>query len=250
MMRFSGDERGFTLIEVTIILMVLVGLSTIILPQLGNFNRLAHFVKAKEDLTAICVSAKKMLDEVMLGAFYGNPRKRELPIGLLVGPGAIPQDGVVSSSLWTQPLYAEFTQETDGNAVNVEFLVDTFEHHLQENNPLDGYAYNARYDNPLEDAGRSGVGAFFGWRGPYLDVFTPDPWGNRYMANVFALYRPGDVDPTDLFTSAVVCYSTGPDLGADTAFNQPMDDGDGDGGFGWLTGADDIAVVLSAGGPF
>ncbi len=47
-------ERGFTLVEVTIILMVLKILRTILLPQIGNFNRLARFVRVKEDLGAIC----------------------------------------------------------------------------------------------------------------------------------------------------------------------------------------------------
>ena len=42
------NQRGFTLAEVTIILLVLVILSTIMLPQLGNFNRLARFVVVKE----------------------------------------------------------------------------------------------------------------------------------------------------------------------------------------------------------
>jgi hypothetical protein len=42
------NQRGFTLAAVTIILLVLVILSTIMLPQLGNFNRLARFVVVKE----------------------------------------------------------------------------------------------------------------------------------------------------------------------------------------------------------
>lgn len=67
---------------------------------------------------------------------------------------------------------------------------------------------------------------------------------------MFALYEnPWLEDPRDIFTSAVVCYSAGPDGGVDTAFNQPMNDNDGDGVYGWVTGDDDQAVILSAGGP-
>ena len=80
------NERGFTLVEVTIILLVLVILSTIMLPQLGNFNRLARFVVVKEDLGAICASIKKMLDEVMLGAPFGEPRQRILVRGTSCAP--------------------------------------------------------------------------------------------------------------------------------------------------------------------
>ena len=186
----------------------------------------------------------------MLGAFYGAPRERERPVGLLAGPGAIPRDGVVGDSDWRRELFGTFSLATDQGSAWVEFVVDTFGHHLQQNRPLGEHGPGRGYKNQLEDGRANGVGAFFGWRGPYLDAFTPDPWGNRYMANTFALYRPGDLDDNDLFSSAVVCYSTGPDLGVDTVFNQPMNDADGDGVFGWVTGGDDLAVVLSAAGPF
>ena len=86
-------ERGFTLVEVTIILLVLVILSGIMLPQLGNFNRLARYVKVKEDLGAICASLKKFIDEVMVVPFGqpgGGIATPTDPIGLLVGPGTPP----------------------------------------------------------------------------------------------------------------------------------------------------------------
>ena len=92
--RTARDERGFTLIEVTIILLVLVILSTIMLPQLGNFNRLARFVKVTEDLVVLCSGMKKMLDEVMENAFWGNPQRkgrRPVRIGLLFTVGRIPR---------------------------------------------------------------------------------------------------------------------------------------------------------------
>ncbi len=91
----SVDDRGFTLVEVTIILLVLVILSMIMLPQLGNFNRLARKVKVLEDLGAICASMKKMLDEVggqsWFQTYPSDPTNANNEIvGLLVGPGLIP----------------------------------------------------------------------------------------------------------------------------------------------------------------
>ena len=78
----------------------------------------------------------------------------------------------------------------------------------------------------------------FAWRGPYLsDAVDPDPWGNRYMVNVFAMYHPQG-DDSDGFASAVVCYSAGPDEEVDTNFNQPA---------GWITGDDDYATLVTAG---
>ena len=81
----------------------------------------------------------------------------------------------------------------------------------------------------------------FAWRGPYIsDEILPDPWGNRYMANVFGLYNPPGAGPRDRYATAVVCYSAGPDGAVDTDFNQPL---------GWRTGDDDLTALLHAGGP-
>ena len=79
-------ESGFTLVEVTIILLVLVILGTILLPQLGNYNRLARFVKVREDVGALCSVVKKMLDEVFQGGIRDElhtPMDSQEP-----GPGA------------------------------------------------------------------------------------------------------------------------------------------------------------------
>ena len=248
---FKQNDRGFTLVEVTIILLVLVILSGIMLPQLGNFNRLARYVKVKEDLGAICSGMKKMLDEVMLGGFYGEPRWRAEPIGLLVGPGSRPMVLGSGAGNWGIEFGDDFSETTDDGANDVDFEVDSFINHLQQNRPLDSSDSGNRYKNPLDDPEPWAAGAFFGWRGPYFDGFTSDPWGNRYAANVFAMHRDHDApDHGGIFTSAVVCLSAGIDGTVRTTFNQPMDDADGDDFNGWHTADDDIAVVLSAGGPF
>ncbi len=45
-----SDARGFTLIEVTIVLMVLAIFAAVLLPSIGGFNSLARGVRLKEDL--------------------------------------------------------------------------------------------------------------------------------------------------------------------------------------------------------
>ena len=204
------NDRGFTLVEVTIILMVLVILSGIMLPQMGNFNRLARYVKVKEDLGAICAGMKKMLDEVMLGGFYGEPRWRADPIGLLVGPGTAPMHNGAGTDNWVLGTGDHFEETTDDGSTGVHFEVDSFINHLQQNRPLDSGDPGNRYKNPLDDPESWAAGAFFGWRGPYFDDFSTDPWGNRYAANVFALHRGHDApDHGGIFTSAVVCLPPG-----------------------------------------
>ena len=129
------NDRGFTLVEVTIILLVLVILSGIMLPQLGNFNRLARYVKVKEDLGAICSGMKKMLDEVMLGGFYGEPRWRAEPIGLLVGPGSRPMILGSGADNWELEFGDGFRDTSDDGTSDVDFEVDSFINHLQQNRP-------------------------------------------------------------------------------------------------------------------
>lgn len=91
----------------------------------------------------------------------------------------------------------------------------------------------------FDSADGQGFNSMFAWRGPYIsDAVDPDPWGSRYMANVFALHVPQGRDG-DGFTSAVVCYSAGPDEEVDTSFNQPG---------GWSTGDDDVTALLNAAG--
>ena len=96
--RDIASERGFTLVEVTVILLVLVILSTIMLPQIGGYNRLARFVRVKEDVAALCSVIKAMLDDVGEGAIfeeagYDHPPVRTWATGLLLGEGDKPSGG-------------------------------------------------------------------------------------------------------------------------------------------------------------
>jgi hypothetical protein len=256
--RCTGDH-GFTLVEVTIILLVLVILSTIMLPQLGNFNRLARRVKVSEDVGAICSSVKKWLDEVMLGGPWGRPGggvdHPSDPIGLLVGPGNAPAISQMlvdhtprsSSAIWHEPVVAidAFTVTTDGALANdVAFDTDLLFHHLQVNNPQgDSVDFEDRYKNIIE---LPSVGSWFGWRGPYFNELTPDPWGTRYSVNTFGLHTGPSGAGDDVFSTAVVCISFGPDKTASTFANQPVDLEP----YGFVIGGDDEAAVLSAVGPF
>lgn len=241
-MEKAPQQRGFTLVEVTIILLVLVVLSTIMVPQLGSFNRLARYVRVKEDLGALCSALKVMLDDVGESAFYhdagyAGPPDRSQAIGLLVGKGDIPGKDDSLSHRWTLPAYDQFAVKTDGGGLEIEFVVDKLANHLIENTPLDDADNHWR---TAVDMNR-GFNSSFAWRGPYVnDDIVPDPWGNRYAANVFAMYNPRDAGAHDRFASAVVCHSAGPDSTVDTMFNQP---------YGWTTGDDDLTTILNAGGP-
>ncbi len=264
--RTARDERGFTLIEVTIILLVLVILSTIMLPQLGNFNRLARFVKVTEDLVVVCSAMKKMLDEVMDNAFWGDPKLKTIPIGLLFTDGRIP--GVNPAVLAADPTAANWgkplnlgvnapltpqvttdhpAQVLPPQAPQLAFVADHFMNHFLMNNPLGtGAAAGQHYDD-ITDVTLEWFA--FGWHGPYFNKLMPDPWGNRYQSNVFALHS---VPTGNIYTSPVIVLSAGPNGIVDTRFDmyyKSITKG-GNPGNGYFLGVDDQACVLSAGGPF
>jgi len=140
--RDIASERGFTLVEVTIILLVLVILSTIMLPQIGGYNRLARFVRVKEDVGALCSVIKAMLDDVGEGAIfeeagYDHPPVRTWATGLLLGEGDKPSgpDGDSDGrSKWRLDFFDMFDVET-ATGEEISFQVDMLGNHLIANTP-------------------------------------------------------------------------------------------------------------------
>jgi type II secretory pathway pseudopilin PulG len=269
-MRFAkqGSQRGFTLVEVTIILLVLMILSAILLPNLGGFSRMARYARVKEDVGALCASLAAMLHDTGESAFWeyggrgsggsGSDTPTRDTVGLLVGDGDTPtlnysnrgDDGFH----WQLPVGDFFSEPHAISGQEELFIVDTFANHLVQNQPLGdpGNAYRTPADMisgatsgsvpgglHFDSAAGQGFNSQFAWRGPYMaDPIEPDPWGNRYAANVFGRFIPAG-QTSDGFSSAVVCYSAGPDEEIDTVFNQPN---------GWSVGDDDVIAVLSGGG--
>lgn len=269
----GGGQLGFTLVEVSIIVMTLTILSAILLPQIGVFLRDARFARAREDVAAIGVSIMQLLKDTGESALYREPQghwrsPRRIdasdsiqPVGLLIGDGDVP-DGGSEHWDWRASLGQEVPRAgTDFGDVWVpEGIVDTFANHLIQNNPADtdmgggtGASWE-RYRTPADMAagdhsagvpngltfdpiGGQGFNSEFAWRGPYLDAVRPDPWGNRYMANVLWFTMPQGGDSSG-FIRPVIVISAGPDEEIDTDFELV-------GGF--VLADDDIAYPISYG---
>lgn len=264
------DHRGFTLVEVAIIVMSLAILSSILLPQIGVFLRDARFARARKDVAVLGVAMMQLLKDTGESSFHTapqgssswrSPQRDGQPVGLLIGDGDTP-DGRDRFYDWRTPLGSTVSgADTDFASVWVDGgLVDTFANHLIQNHPADVYHEGGageaweRYRTPadmlagdhssgvpggLQFDGASGQGfnSEFAWRGPYLDAVRPDPWGNRYMANVLWLTMPQGADSSG-FIRPVIVLSAGPDEEVDTYF-------DSVGGF--VLGDDDIAYPVSYG---
>lgn len=247
------NQAGFTLVEVSIIVIALSILSAILLPQLGVYIRDARLTRAREDVAAIGVSMMQMLKDTGESAFYRNGQSgdntpgrdfRKDPVGLLIGDGDIPDSGPDGTDKWRISFFDTVSGENldFGDIDQDELIVDTFTNHLIENFPGDKRSLGAGSTNdryrtaPDMGRGRSssgvrqglyfdpggghGFNSEFAWRGPYLDALRPDPWGNRYMSNVQFLTMPGTeiVNDASGFNRPVIVISAGPDEQIDTAF--------------------------------
>jgi len=246
------DGRGFTLVEVTIILMVLSVLSLVLLPGLGSYLRDARLARARGDLDAIHKAVVRFLQDTGEGVFrcIGNGNRATADGGsdapsspepfytldMLISDGDTPDGGDVGDGWnWREPWSGH--------------PVDTLANHLVKNTP--GHDPSARYRTPADiyAAGpgqqvafaiQAGTGARFAWRGPYVSApVRSDPWGNRYAVNVRFLDPGADSATGDAagYLYDVFVFSAGPDEEIDTPFS--ID--------GVVPGDDDLIRVISGG---
>ncbi len=189
-----GRARGFTLIEVTVLLAVVSVLVGLMAGSVGDLLVKSREIRTREDVEEI---GRAIADFYRDNGFFphtedvvnGRPGTREL--GVLASDAPLP-DVTDASSLW------------------VETSADALTAHLTRN--LRGY----RSKDPL---GRTG------WTGPYLNREPgEDGWGSAYVVNVFYL-DPRDtlqeIDGTPL--GAVYVLSAGPNGVVETPFYQPRD---------------------------
>jgi prepilin-type N-terminal cleavage/methylation domain-containing protein len=192
-----GSQRGFSLVEATIVLAVIAVLTGAAAPSLSRTLAKGRLARAQTDVQAIRTAVHNVLTEHTLfvpftstGAFDGDA------IELLVSDGDVPFTAIGATN-WDDPVVC------CAGAVDVAFL----EAHLVNNAGLGA-------------AGSYSVAAG-GWRGAYINApIDPDPWGNRYAVNTEYL--------RSTTTNDVFVLSAGPDEDIDTPFTfngaRPGDD--------------------------
>lgn len=237
-----GKQRGLSLIEVTIMLLVLMLLTSVLAPSIFDFVKDAQWVKVKEDCEAIAISIARLTKDVgpcvkMNGALPCTKANRA---DVLVSDGNFPTVGV--------PPFIPFPANTI-NTLNWPTgpggQVDTLERQLITNGP--GYP----------EAQGPPFGPFFGqgWRGAYLaPPIGSDPWGRTYQVNTgflavatdvpcviispsFMCAQPGEGQTGGNWNRDVFCISAGPNGIIETPFG-------GNATFGVTRGGDDHVTVL------
>ena len=199
-------SRGFTLIELTVVLAVIVTLALMLTPSITNFINDSRVVRTRTDTLTVASSIVQFYKDngffpqwsLATGGGPGTPASR---VDLLVTPGNTP--AVPSANAWSTG------------------TTDSLSHQLMSNAP----EYTLR-----------SATAQFGWNGPYLSsTIGADAWNNRYAVNVGLIdTTAGTKTAAGTTKSAVWVISAGPNGQLETAYAQPLTSA--------VTGGDDIAI--------
>jgi type II secretory pathway pseudopilin PulG len=230
-----------SLIEATIILMVIALLTSVIAPSIGGYVSDAQQSAAKKDAEAIASALARMLTDTGEswflqdgnGAAATNPPSRAAAnrVDMLVSTGTIPLLSATARS-----------SGTDWDDAVDHAAVQTLDNYLVVNTPsntsANGYrtAADMSVTSEFDPDDGATFNSEFAWRGAYLPgPIGPDPWGDRYAVNVEFLARTqGTVGSGSRMD--VIVISAGINRQIDTQFEV-------DGG----TGADDDIIALVSG---
>lgn len=201
-----AGAQGFTLIELTVVLAVIVTLALVLTPSITNFIVDSRIARTRTDTQTIAAALTQFYKD---NGFFpqwstsnaGGPGTSTNKVDLLISPGNVPM--VSSPNTWTTGTSDELTDQ------------------LLSNTP----SYTVK-----------SAAATFGWNGPYLSTaVTSDAWNNRYAVNV-GLIDPtvGTKTGTGATKDAVWVLSAGPNGQIETVYSQPITSA--------VTGGDDIAV--------
>lgn len=204
--RREASEVGFTLIELTVVLAVIVTLALILTPSITNFINDSRVARTQTDVQTVSASITQFYKD---NGFFpqwhtanaGGPGTAANKVDLLVSPGNVPV--VAAANTWT-------TGTTDA-------LADQ----LMSNAP--GYTMKT-------------ATALFGWNGPYLSSqIGADAWNNRIAVNSGLLdTTQGTQTGAGATKSAVWVISSGANGQLETAYTQTITAA--------VKGGDDIAV--------
>jgi type II secretory pathway pseudopilin PulG len=241
-MRKWNSEQGMSLIEATIILMVLGLLTAVLSPAMGDYVNDARDVKVKEDVEAIGLSIMRTIRDsrspfLQVAYTAGAPGLIEANrADLIVGEGPAP---TLASGLTDFPAGNVSAAINWDDAIGAPVTVDAMADHLITN--------VANYPVPTQASFAVGGPQFgAGWRGAYISAIGPDPWGNRYAANTAFLgvatdsAGVGEGNAAGGWTHDVIVLSAGRDSIVQTPFG-----GTANGGSGAGTANDDVFYTVT-----
>lgn len=202
MKSFAAGQAGLSLVEVTIILMVMATLTAAVAPSAASYIEGARNTKAKEDTEALGSAIEQLLrdtgvpcvskapgtftDAWTIGAGATTaPCSLTNRVELLVSGSAINTDEPTIAANMSFTASASIASAANLNWAGGTNEVgdatkDTMDRHLVTN-------FASGYPLPVFTAG-GGPRSRLGWRGAYLNgPIDVDPWGYVYQANTIFL---------------------------------------------------------------
>lgn len=251
-------DRGFTLVEVSILLTVVLILSAVIAPVMSRAVADTRLSAAKAELAAISQALRRFLEdigcEIVPQNHAGSSRRPAAVIAPFEPPPKAPPTAGIGDLGRVQLASSTCGAARVCNSDPVELLVssgdipalgpdgdpewvlppdgvavDFMEYYLISNTP--GADRSRAFPTP-EDCAHPLSRHFQNvraWRGAYMNVGHGDPWGNRYMVNTIFL--------ADRRVEDVVILSAGPDQEVDSRFARD----------GFVPRDDDVALLFSTG---
>ena len=187
MKNVTPDEKGFTLLEIIVVLAVLGALAAMLTPVVFRYIDDANRTRAQNDASAIAAAINQMYKDTGRWPFYAATTGAG-PIVWASGDAEILTSNDACDTgdqdLATCDVTAPAVGSSSGWAHTQK--ADSITNQLIENTPT----YNT-----------NGARA---WRGPYLDAIPAlDPWGRSYLVNI------RKADPGDTTVEAVFVLSSG-----------------------------------------
>ncbi len=168
-------EKGFTLIEIVVVLAIIATIAAFITPMLLDYLKEAKLNKAKADVQAIAASIANFNRDTGVFPIYINDVKKA-QIGILL-------------------------LKSEGNEAAIKALTTGWDEATQIDNLEDPLSKELMRDGTTTYTSKLGSGR--AWKGPYLSSFKSDPWGNKY-------YVACDGMNPDAPTAAAFVISAGP----------------------------------------
>ncbi len=246
-MRKLKEQRGLSLIEVTIMLLVLMLLTSVLAPSIFDFVVDAQWVKVKEDCEVLAISVARLVRDVGPNLYTKNGGQTAYltyKMDLMLSDGRAP-----AINLTLAPPVTGFTggldnwYATTGTTTSATSnFIGTCEQQLISN--LDTAALQI-YLDPATPT----YGPFFGqgWRGAYLSPpCASDPWGRTYEVNtkwINTSFGTAGTPVSQFHCNDVYCLSAGKNGIIETPFGTNF--ATGSHASGTRRGGDDWTTVIA-----
>jgi prepilin-type N-terminal cleavage/methylation domain-containing protein len=192
--RKRDGSQGFTLIELTVVLAVLVTLALVLTPSITNFINDSRVARTRTDTQTVAAAVVQFYKDngffpQWSAANAGGPGLPANKVDLLVSAGNTPT--VAAANTWTTGTTDTIADQLLANAPNYTLKNAT---------------------------------AQYGWNGPYLSSnLSADAWNNRYTINVGLIDTTQGTQAAGGGTkSAVWVISAGANGEMETPYTQPI----------------------------